>query len=330
MVDDLTKVAKLSELDPFAVGSLVQGRYRIEGIVGRGGMSVVYVARHEALDRTVVLKVPTTTTTRERQRFLREARAAATIQHPNVCKVYDYGEHEGIAFLVMEYLEGRTLLDWMIEEDTLDEVDAVSFVRQILSALEAAHGHGFLHRDVKPANVILVGEPPKVKLLDFGLAKPLSPRPADPTLTATGVTVGTRPYMAPEQLSGRRDLDVRCDVYAAGAVLFHMLSGKLPFPGEGVELALAIASGSHLDLAELRPELPRGLVEAVHRALRLQRQDRFPTAKAFELALARVLPSPEDADTDVIGDAGMKALIAAAEAKPPRPRRPPPRPARKK
>ncbi len=298
-----------SEHDPFPPGTIVQSRYLIEGVLGRGGMSVVYIARHDALNRTVALKVPTSpSSSRERARFLREARAAAAIQHPNVCRIFDYGEQDGLPFLVMEYLDGRTLLDWMIEEDTFRPEDAVGVARQILAALGAAHATGFLHRDVKPANVILKGEPPKVKLVDFGLAKPLSPRPSDPTLTATGVTVGTRPYMSPEQLKGRRDLDVRCDVYAVGAVLFHMLSGKLPFPGDGLELALEIATGSHLDLGELVPELPPALVHAVHKAIRVQRDDRFPNTVAFAEALrAAVFGDPTPPQDS---NARLKAILS--------------------
>lgn len=312
--DEETRKHPVSARSPFAIGSMLQRRYRIEGILGTGGMSVVYMARHVQMNRNVAIKVPTTATSpRERARFLREGRAAAAIQHPNVCRVYDLGEHDGRSFLVMEYLEGRSLLDWMIESDTIQPDEAVAIALQLLAGLAAAHAVGFLHRDVKPANVILFGEPPTAKLLDFGLAKPITARPREANLTATGITVGTRPYMAPEQLSGRRDLDVRCDVYAAGAVLFHMLGGKLPFEGDGLSLALAIASGSHRDLGELAPTLPEPLVRAVHKAISARRDDRFPTANAFADALRSAMKPLDAADTEVVGDAGMKKLIAQAE-----------------
>ncbi|CAN5222169.1 hypothetical protein BH09MYX1_BH09MYX1_50920 [soil metagenome] len=299
---------------PFSIGSVLQGRYRIEGTLGTGGMSIVYIARHEAVNRNVAIKVPTNVgSPRERARFLREGRAAAAVQHPNVCRVFDLGDHDGQPFLVMEYLDGTSLLDWMIDSTTTDADDAVAIALQILGGLSAAHAVGFLHRDVKPANVILSGEPPRVKLLDFGLAKPIAQRPNDVNLTATGITVGTRPYMSPEQLRGKRDLDVRCDVYSAGALLFHMLAGKLPFGGDGISLALAITSGSHLDLGDLNPELPHGLIAAVHRAIRVNREERFSSAAVFADALRSAMKPLESADTDVVGDAGMKRLIAIAE-----------------
>ena len=207
------------------------GPYAVQRKLGEGGMGVVYAARDERLQRTVALKTLSAigTDPTAHQRLWREARTAASVNHPNVCQIYEIGEDAGTLFIVMELLEGQVLSE-RLATGPLTSADAIPIGLGILAALSALHARGIVHRDLKPSNVFLTRH--GVKLLDFGLARPQFDAPFDPTIEVTvpGVVMGTPRYMAPEQISGDA-LDARSDLFAVGAMLFEMLAGRPAFAG---------------------------------------------------------------------------------------------------
>src|SRR5215475_6616568 len=215
---------------PMRAGSHL-GPYEILSPIGAGGMGEVYRARDERLNRTIAVKVlaPILSDNPEyRQRFEREARTVAALSHPHICPVYDVGAHEGLDYLVMEYLEGESLAA-RVARGPLPIEEALRYAIQIADALDQAHRHGVVHRDLKPGNIMLTKS--GAKLLDFGLAKTVEPRGGSPSaLTATtpltghGLIVGTLQYMAPEQLEGT-EADPRTDLFAFGLVLYEMIAG---------------------------------------------------------------------------------------------------------
>ena len=208
--------------------------FRIERTLGRGGMGIVYLARQVRLDRLVALKVirsELAADERFRARFQEESRTAASIEHPRVVTVFGAGEHDGLLYVSMRYVPGRDLGRMISSQGALSTDGAASLISEVADGLDAVHAAGLVHRDVKPANV-LVGEPhpgedgSTAYLTDFGLAKIVA---STSGLTATGEVIGTIDYMAPEQIEGRR-VDARTDVYALGCVLFHAVTGEVPFP----------------------------------------------------------------------------------------------------
>ncbi|MEO8687690.1 MAG: protein kinase [Solirubrobacteraceae bacterium] len=259
-----------------APGTVFAG-HRIVALAGRGGMGVVYRATHLALGRTVALKViaPNLIEDRStRQRFLREARTAASIDHPNVIPVYYTGEEDGIAYIVMRYVAGDDLRSLVRSEGELEAPRATRIVFQVGAGLDAAHGAGLVHRDVKPANILL-GPQEHVYLSDFGLSKHAL---SDRGETASGRWVGTLDYVAPEQIRGER-LDARADVYALGCVLYFALTGSAPFAHDGEEAKL----WAHISepppapserVAGLAPELD----DVVARGMAKRPGDRYPSA----------------------------------------------------
>src|SRR3954469_26026687 len=209
------------------LGSTIGG-YRLESVAGRGGMGVVYLATQLRLDRPVALKVIAPDLAQDpgfRERFAHESRIAASIDHPNVIPVFEAGEQDGLLFLSMRYVEGTDLGKLLRAEGRLEPRRAAHIVAQVGDALDAAHVRGLVHRDVKPGNV-LMAEGDRAFLTDFGLTKLAEDASG---LTKTGQWVGTVDYVAPEQVRGEA-IDARTDVYALGCVLFHALSGQLPFP----------------------------------------------------------------------------------------------------
>jgi eukaryotic-like serine/threonine-protein kinase len=239
------------------------GHYAITGTLGAGAMGVVYAAKDERLERTVALKTMSSLTRDEtaRKRFWREARAAASVNHPNVCQIYEIGEDRGELFIAMELLEGEPLAE-RLKQGAMSVSQAVPIGLEMLGALSALHARGVVHRDLKPSNVFLT--PHGVKLLDFGLARPnpeetISP---DAALTQAGFVMGTPRYMAPEQIMGE-PVDARGDVFAAGAILFEMLAGRPAFGGRTVGEVL------HATLSEQPPALSGSpTVTAVDRVIR--------------------------------------------------------------
>ena len=260
------------------------GSYELIDEIGRGGLGVVYRSRHVHLGRLVALKVlhPLWTATPEFvQRFRDEGRVMALLEHPNILRVYDAGEAEGHFFLAMAHLEGSTLEEAMGQPVPIEQ--GLDYVRQIARALTFAHSQGVIHRDVKPANV-MVSADGHVTLMDFGVARL---RDA-PGMTLPGIRVGTPYYMAPEQILGRR-VDGRVDVYSLGVILHQLLTGRLPFPGPTTE---EVFEGHvHREPPALSSQLPEWLRSAAARALAKNPDDRFPDAESFHRALDAALSS---------------------------------------
>ncbi|GAA4108392.1 Stk1 family PASTA domain-containing Ser/Thr kinase [Nocardioides fonticola] len=229
MTEQTTRAHGAGSTDPLH-GRVLDGRYRIEGLIARGGMARVYTAHDERLDRTVAVKVMRADLGDDEQfaaRFVREARAAARLSHPNIVAVFDQGEDDGTVFLAMEYIPGRTLRDVIAAEAPLSPARALAVLEPVVSALAAAHRADIMHRDVKPENVLLADDG-RVKVADFGLAKAIS---ADTSHTATGILIGTVSYVAPE-LVVHGTGDARADVYAVGVILSELLTGRKPHQGE--------------------------------------------------------------------------------------------------
>jgi serine/threonine protein kinase/tetratricopeptide (TPR) repeat protein len=267
------------------------GRYTISHKLGEGGMGVVYAAHDPRLERSVAIK-----TVREqgvdetaRQRLWREARAAARVSHPNVCQLHEIGEEDGVLFLVMELLEGETLAQ-RIARGTVPLEECVRITLAILTALEALHAQEIIHRDLKPTNVFLT--PVGVKLLDFGLARPIAPPGrSDMTITQRGVVLGTPRYMAPELWRGEA-VGPPADLFAAGALAYEMLTGRPAFPGETM-LAVYEKVLTHDPPPIVGSSTIARIDEVIHHALRKKPLERFPNAAAMALALRSIEPTED-------------------------------------
>jgi hypothetical protein len=275
------------------IGTRLLG-YRIEELLGRGGMGVVYRAEHLGLGRKVALKLLTPELAENqgyRERFMRESRMAARLEHPNILPIYEAGEAEGQLYIAMRYVQGSDLAKLLEREGRLQPERAIGLLDQVANALDAAHRGGLVHRDVKPANILIApelgpGSTEHCYLCDFGLLKHFD---SSDDLTSTGQFVGTIPYVAPEQIEGRA-LDGRVDVYALGCVLFQCLTGTVPFDREGdVAVIYAHLQDPPPSARRLRPELPAELDELVARALAKAPGDRFATATELVAAARTVL-----------------------------------------
>jgi len=276
-------------------GSELAG-YRIEALLGRGGMAIVYLAEHLRLGRKVALKLLAPELAGDeqfQQRFVRESQLAAAIDHPNIIPIYDAGEANGLLYIAMRYVAGTDLRARLKQAGRLDPDRIVVILGQVAGALDAAHAHGLVHRDVKPANILLgpgpgagPDDPEHVYLSDFGLTK----RSASASgLTATGLFVGTLDYAAPEQIEGK-PVDGRTDGYALGCVLFECLTGLPPYRyDEDRAVMWAHLVGEIPQVTAHRPELPAGVDEVVARALAKLPDDRYPTCRAMISELGTVL-----------------------------------------
>ncbi|MEA2900745.1 MAG: eukaryotic-like serine/threonine-protein kinase [Actinomycetota bacterium] len=306
---------------------MLADRYQLIRIVGRGGMGEVWAGRDVRLGRDVAVKRLSPHLASEpgvRERFDVEARAAAGLNHPNVVAVFDSGEHEGIPFLVMELLPGRTLADELVD-GPLDPARARRVGGEVLAALAASHAAGILHRDVKPGNVLL-GADDAVKVADFGIAK--STEALD--LTTTGTIVGTAAYLAPERLAGQ-PATAQADLYAVGVLLYEALSGQKPYAADTpMGLLRAVEAQNPVPLAEARPGLDPALVAIVERAMDPDPSRRYSSAADMAAALGG---QPVPAAGAVVGDPAAAAtavlshtrvltapagVAAAGRAEPPR------------
>jgi len=268
--------------------TLAHGRFRVERTLGHGGMAIVYLANDEDLHRPVAVKVLAEHLADDesiRKRFLREARLAARLSHPNVVQVYDAGESDGQPFIVMEYVPGETLA----AGGKLPTADAVGLALQACAGLQHAHEAGLIHRDIKPGNLLL-REDGVLKVADFGLA-----RTADAThLTQLGTILGTAAYLAPEQAAGE-EVTAAADIYSLGAVLYELLTGRPPFQFESLaELAQKQSSGVISPVRDLEPAVPEAVEAVVMRCL--AREPHFRPASAAEVAHG--LASAREAPTE--------------------------------
>ena len=270
-----------------AIGDEIAGKYRVESVLGQGGMGAVYAARNMLTGKRVAIKwlLPEHAASVTRDRLLREAQIASSIDHPNVVDIYDVGEHQGGLFLVMEYLRGRPLSEVLAERGRLDPDELIALLVPAMRGVHAAHLAGVIHRDLKPENIILSESDGQIvpKVLDFGVSKTVgaSAVPAS-SLTRTGALVGTPHYMALEQVDGSNAIDTRTDVYAFGVLLYRALTGHFPFDGSTLgEVILKIGTKEAVPLRMLRPELPAGLDAVVLRALARDRHKRFKDLEEF-------------------------------------------------
>jgi len=299
--------------DPL-VGQLLDGRYAVQARIARGGMATVYLAIDQRLDRKVALKVMHGNLADDDeflQRFIREARSAARLTHPGVVHVYDQGEHDGVAFLAMEYVPGRTLRDLMRERGTLSPREALDVMEPVLDALGAAHAAGLVHRDVKPENVLLADDG-RLKVADFGLARAVN----SATTSQTGLLLGTVAYLAPEQVE-RGLADARSDVYAAGVLLFEMLTGTKPFEGEtAVQVAFQHVTSEVPAPSSRAPGIPRAMDELVAEAAARDPQQRPADARELLMLVreTRHRMSAADLDSRAALPAGQSKNAAAGVA----------------
>jgi len=285
------------------VGQVINNKYRLLRLIGDGGMGSVYEARHEVLGTSVALKFLHTELSRRPglvQRFLQEARVSAQIQSQHVVRVTDVDQAPAGAYIVMEYLEGRTLQtlyeDLYKAGQQLSYGDAMTYAMQMLEGVEAAHKHNIVHRDLKPDNVMITLDGkgrPLIKLLDFGIAKLKVSGEYDRGLTRPGVIMGTPEYMAPEQAFSADAVDARADIFSLGVMVFEMLAGRRPVGGdEPQQIAAAYLSGRIAHLNELAPGVSPALAAAVHRAMAPMAKDRWPSVSDLRDALEPFAPAP--------------------------------------
>ena len=282
------------------VGETIADRYELEELVGHGGMSSVYKARDSLLERHVALKILHDQYVEDEdfvERFKREARSVAQLQHPNIVTVIDRGEDGGRQYIVFEYIDGHNLKEYVTLKGRLEVAEALEIAIEVARGLAFAHEHGLVHRDVKPQNVLLNGDG-RAKVTDFGIARSLD---VD-GMTQTGTVLGTSNYIAPEQASGQR-VDAHTDVYALGAVLYELLTGEVPFPGESfVAVAMKHVHEPPPNVLDRRGDVPLRVAAAVDRALEKDPEQRFPTMDAFAAELDACLAELE---RDEDGDATM-------------------------
>ncbi|WP_170323923.1 Stk1 family PASTA domain-containing Ser/Thr kinase [Cryptosporangium phraense] len=302
--------------DPL-VGSVLEGRYRIRGRIARGGMATVYDAMDERLERTVAVKVMHPGYAADPafvHRFIQEARSAAALSHPHVVAVYDQGVHEGLAFLVMEQVQGRTLREVLVQRGRLPAAEALAIIDPVLDALAAAHRHGMVHRDVKPENVLIGNDGRSVKVADFGLARAVAA--VGPTSTR-GVVMGTVAYVSPEQITYGQ-ASTRSDVYSAGIMLFEMLTGNVPYGGDSsVNIAFQHVHADVPPPSSRAPLVPPSLDELTVRATRRDPNARPADAGAFLDELRVVRDELEGRTTRSVSGGGLLPTSAVPQSGPP-------------
>jgi len=292
-------------------GSLV-GAYEILDKLGGGGMGDVYRARDPRLDRVVALKTLSPKLVSDAdfvQRFQKEARAAARLNHPNIVQIYELGQVGPNYFIVMEYVDGDSLGKRLEERDCFSEGEAVGYVRQACRALAVAHGEGIVHRDVKPDNMML-SRRGDLKLVDLGLAKCLD---EDHSLTQTGMSMGTPHYISPEQVQGLKEIDGRADIYSLGASLYHMVTGRLPFDG---------SSGAHImsrhlfdDLSDPRqhkPELGEGICRVIRKMMAKAPAERYQDIASLDRDL-EILEAGGDPEVEEPSATAVGRAVAPPE-----------------
>jgi serine/threonine-protein kinase len=268
-------------------GSVIAGKYRVERVLGEGGMGIVLAARHVELRELVAVKIVSADVSRSPvllERFRREARTLMRIRSEHVVRTHDIGRlDDGTPFLVMEYLEGEDLGRRLQDRGPLEVGEAVDFTMELCEALAHAHALSIVHRDLKPSNLFITRRPDGrecLKVIDFGIAKQtlLEETSAGLSLTKTAQVIGSPRYMAPEQMLSARDVDARADIWSLGVTLFELLSGNLPFTGRTlISLFEDVSTSEPPSLLRYRPELPEGIAAIVHRCMQRERDARFPS-----------------------------------------------------
>jgi eukaryotic-like serine/threonine-protein kinase len=294
-------------VSPDGVPDVLAERYEIDTVLGEGGMARVFRGTDTVLDRTVAVKILASQFAQDDSsvaRFRREAQSAAALNHPNVVSVFDTGSDDGVHWIVMEFVEGRTLKDVIAEDGALEPNRALQIAREVALALASAHENGLVHRDVKPANIMITpsGE---TKVMDFGIARAVTSA-GDPTLTKTGFVMGTAAYLSPEQAEGK-PVDARSDIYSLGCVLYEMLAGRPPFEGSSpVAVASAHMSAEPEPISKVNPAVPREVEAVVARAMRKDPEERYQDARDMADDLARV----------ATGEVPLAAAAAGAATEP--------------
>jgi serine/threonine protein kinase len=293
-----------------------QTKYRIERLLGRGGMGSVYEAHHARMDRRVAIKVinPSLIDHPEAvKRFDQEVRAAAKVEHENIARAYDADEIGSLRILVMEFISGQSLDKYLAKNGPLSVVQACRIIQQAFAGLNDAHKRGMVHRDLKPQNLMLTPEG-KVKILDFGLAKLASEHRQGDNLTRENALMGTPHYLAPEQALDAAKADVRADIYSLGCTLYCLLAGVTPFQGDtDVQVLLAHQRDAHRPLCELRPDVPRGLSELVDRMLAKNPADRPQSPVEAGHALLPFIRGTPTAGTDAPASPGIAPLVPTSD-----------------
>jgi eukaryotic-like serine/threonine-protein kinase len=290
------------------------GRYKIQGVLGKGAMGVVYDGLDPTLNRRVAIKTIRTTTLDEAtakhysMRFQREVRAVARLNHPNIVQVYDFGAEGDLAYIVMEYIQGKELKDAFDAGQKFELKVVLRLMVEVLDALDFAHEAGIIHRDVKPANVMLDAGG-RAKLTDFGVARVTDPD-AEAEATRAGTMIGTPAYMSPEQIQGQA-IDRRTDVFSAGVLFYQLVTGKKPFEGQQWTLAKKIIQDDPVWPSQIA-QVPPGIDDVVARALAKAPEQRYPSARAFADALRRVAagkPAQDPDETIPVPASMLKAAV---------------------
>jgi serine/threonine protein kinase/formylglycine-generating enzyme required for sulfatase activity len=296
---------------PGEVGEL--GPYRVLKELGKGGMGAVYLARDTRLDRPLALKVmlPAFAADRDaKERFLREARAAAKVNHDNVVTVYEADERNGVPYIAMQFLQGMPLDDYLKHKGVPPLAHVIRIGREAALGLSAAHALGLVHRDIKPANLWLEAPNGRVKVLDFGLAKPIG---GDTEVTKSGAVVGTPAYMSPEQARGAK-VDSRTDVFSLGAVLYRLCTGKTPFAGPNVmAVMMALGTEDPTPVRELNPSVPEPLAELIHQLLAKKPEQRPQTAAEVAKRLQGILSGLFAPPGPSVASSGSAPAVSSAD-----------------
>ena len=296
-------------------GQILAGKYRVERVLGRGGMGVVVAAHHLLLDEKVAIKflLPEALANPDAVgRFAREARAAVKIKSEHVARVSDVGTLEnGAAYLVMEYLEGLDLGGWLAQHGPLPIEQAVEFVLQASEAIAEAHSLGIVHRDLKPANLFVIRRPDgalSTKVLDFGISRTTDLGPTTGVVTQTATVMGSPLYMSPEQMRSAKDVDARTDIWALGVVLYELLAGQPPFPGSTMpELVLKVVTNPPNPIRVARPDVPAGLEAVLLKCLEKDRELRYQTIGELAPALFEFAPASSRASVERISGLMQRA-----------------------
>ena len=293
------------------------GRYQIKGVLGKGAMGLVYDGHDPNLNRRVAIKTIITRTLDEATakhytlRFQREVRAVARLNHPNIVQVYDYGNEGELAYIVMEHVQGRELKDCFDAKEPFDLKTIFRLMTELLDALDLAHEAGIIHRDVKPANV-MIDAGGHAKLADFGVARVTETGGDQAELTRAGAVIGTPSYMSPEQIQGAT-LDRRTDIFSAGIVFYQFLTGQKPFEGTQWALAKKIIQDDPVwpsKLAQVPPEIDR----VVARALAKEPEHRYQSARKFADALKRILEGKPPEDPNEVQPPSALPVVQDSEA----------------